>query len=79
MFCLVSLVLYAAILFSLQSPHEDVTLGNEPIEMNTELSRDAHMVASLVVQWLMSTCQCGGYRFHPWSGKTSHAREQISP
>jgi len=25
------------------------------------------------------TCQCRGLRFHPWSEKTLHAREQLSP
>ena len=48
----ISLVLYSAMLFSLKLSHEDVTLGNESIKMNTELNRDAHMVTSLVVQWL---------------------------
>ena len=35
---------------------------------------------SLVAQWLKeSTCQCRGHGFEPWSGKTPHATEQLSP
>ena len=26
-----------------------------------------------------STCQCKGHEFNPWSGKTPHAMEQLSP
>ena len=26
-----------------------------------------------------STCQCRRYRFNPWSGKTPHDTEQLSP
>ena len=26
-----------------------------------------------------STCQCGGCELHPWSGKTPHATQQLSP
>ena len=34
---------------------------------------------SLVAQWITkSTCQCRGCRFNPWSGKITHAMEQIS-
>ena len=34
---------------------------------------------SLVVQWIRITCKCRGHRFNPWSGKTAHASEQLSP
>ena len=26
-----------------------------------------------------SACQCRGHEFEPWSGKISHATEQLSP
>ena len=32
----------------------------------------------LVMQWMESTCQCMGGGFSPWSGKISHAAEQLS-
>ena len=34
---------------------------------------------SLVAQWLRIACQCRGDGFKPWSGKTPHAAEQLSP
>lgn len=68
MFSLVSLVLYAAILFSLKSSHEDVTL-HEPIEMNTELSRDHSRSLSVQVNVHHSVGDTGSIL----SGKTSHA------
>ena len=34
--------------------------------------------ASLVAQWLRSSCQCRGHGFKPWSGKIPHAVEQLS-
>ena len=35
-------------LFLLKLSHEDITLGNEPIKMKIEISKDAHLMMFIV-------------------------------
>ena len=44
-----------------------------------KITRNIQFWTSMVVHGWQSTCQCRGHRFSPWSRKTPHASEQLSP